>query len=44
MEARSQEADADQPVATLKVKAREVLLPVTVRDKHGALVAEPDGG
>jgi VWFA-related protein len=28
----------DQPAATLKVQAREVLLPVTVRDKHGALV------
>lgn len=28
----------DQPVATLKVQAREVLLPVTVRDKHGAMV------
>jgi len=32
-------AAADQPVATLKVQAREVLLPVTVRDKQGALVA-----
>jgi len=29
---------SDEPVATLKVQAREVLLPVTVRDKHGALV------
>ncbi|MGA7341990.1 MAG: VWA domain-containing protein, partial [Terracidiphilus sp.] len=29
---------SDQPVATLKVQAREVLLPVTVRDKKGALV------
>jgi VWFA-related protein len=29
---------ADQPAATLKVQAREVVLPVTVRDKHGALV------
>ena len=38
MEAQTQQADADQPVATLKVKAREVLLPVTVRDKNGALV------
>ena len=27
-----------QPAATLKVQAREVLLPVTVRDKKGALV------
>jgi len=32
-------APPDQPVTTLKVQAREVLLPVTVRDKHGALVA-----
>jgi VWFA-related protein len=30
---------ADQPTATLKVQAREVILPVTVRDKHGALVS-----
>jgi VWFA-related protein len=30
---------ADQPTAALKVQAREVVLPVTVRDKHGALVA-----
>ena len=36
--AQTQQADADHPVATLKVKAREVLLPVTVRDKKGALV------
>jgi VWFA-related protein len=39
---RAQQTEAkpasDQPVATLKVKAREVLLPVTVRDKHGAMV------
>jgi VWFA-related protein len=28
----------DQPTATLKIQAREVVLPVTVRDKHGALV------
>jgi VWFA-related protein len=27
-----------QPVATLKIQAREVVLPVTVRDKKGALV------
>jgi VWFA-related protein len=32
-------AAPDQPVATIKVQAREVLLPVTVRDKHGALVS-----
>ena len=34
----------DKPVATLKVQAREVLLPVTVRDKHGALVTTLDKG
>jgi VWFA-related protein len=28
----------EQPAATLKVQAREVLLPVVVEDKHGALV------
>lgn len=36
---QAEKAATDQPVATLKVQAREVLLPVTVRDKHGALVA-----
>src|ERR1035438_7477773 len=30
---------AGQPAAPLKVQFREVVLPVTVRDKHGALVA-----
>src|ERR1700749_2768448 len=34
----SQPAADDKPAATLHVQAREVLLPVTVRDKHGALV------
>lgn len=34
----------DQPAATLKVQAREVLLPVTVRDKHGALVTNLTAG
>jgi hypothetical protein len=34
----TQQAANDQPVTTLHVQAREVLLPVTVRDKHGALV------
>ena len=29
---------SDQSVATLKIQAREVVLPVTVRDKKGALV------
>ena len=33
----------DQP-ATLKVQAREVLLPVTVRDKHGALMSNLTAG
>jgi VWFA-related protein len=36
--ASSQQPVSDQPVTTLHVQAREVLLPVTVRDKHGALV------
>src|SRR3974377_2166043 len=35
---QSQQPATDKPVATLHVQAREVLLPVTVRDKHGALV------
>jgi VWFA-related protein len=34
----AQQPSNDKPVVTLKVQAREVLLPVTVRDKHGALV------
>jgi VWFA-related protein len=34
----AQKATPDQPAATLKIQAREVVLPVTVRDKHGALV------
>jgi len=29
---------SDKPAATLKIQAREVVLPVTVRDKKGALV------
>jgi VWFA-related protein len=33
-----QPASADKPVTTIKVQSREVLLPVTVIDKHGALV------
>ena len=32
-------AATDQPAATLQIQAREVVLPVTVRDKHGALVS-----
>ncbi len=35
----AREPAASQPVATLKIQAREVILPVTVRDKHGTLVA-----
>ncbi|HVZ83931.1 MAG TPA: VWA domain-containing protein [Terracidiphilus sp.] len=34
----AQQAGGEAPAATLHVQAREVLLPVTVRDKHGALV------
>src|SRR5271157_461639 len=34
----TQQPASDQPVATLKVQVREVVLPVTVRDKKGALV------
>jgi VWFA-related protein len=36
--ARAQDAAKDKPMLTLKVQAREVVLPVTVRDKKGALV------
>jgi VWFA-related protein len=36
--ALAQATSSDQPAATLKVQANEVLLPVTVRDKHGNLV------
>ena len=35
----AQQPVSDQPVATLKIQAREVVLPVTVRDKKGALVS-----
>ena len=34
----AQQPATDQPAATLKIQAREVVLPVTVRDKKGALV------
>jgi VWFA-related protein len=37
-QAGSQQPVSDQPVATLKIQANEVVLPVTVRDKHGNLV------
>src|SRR5271157_3981693 len=36
--ALAQQPASQQPVATLKIQAREVVLPVTVRDKKGALV------
>jgi VWFA-related protein len=35
---KPQASDTAEPAATLKIQAREVVLPVTVRDKHGALV------
>src|SRR5580698_785912 len=35
----AQQSDTAQAAATLKIQAREVVLPVTVRDKHGALVS-----
>lgn len=35
---QARQAASDQPALTLKVQAREVVLPVTVRDKKGALV------
>jgi VWFA-related protein len=34
----AQQPASDKPAATLKIQAREVVLPVTVRDKKGALV------
>jgi len=34
----AQQPASDHPVTTLKIQAREVVLPVTVRDKKGALV------
>jgi VWFA-related protein len=37
--AAAQSSAPIQPAATLKIQAREVVLPVTVRDKHGALVS-----
>ena len=40
----AQPVSDDKPVATLKVQAREVLLPVTVRDKKGAFVTTLDKG
>ncbi len=40
----AQQPASQQPVATLKIQAREVVLPVTVRDKHGALVTSLNTG
>jgi len=36
--AYAQQPTAEAPAATLKIQASEVVLPVTVRDKHGALI------
>jgi VWFA-related protein len=38
------QSDSDHPVTTLKIQAREVVLPVTVRDKKGALVSSLKAG
>jgi VWFA-related protein len=35
---KAQSTASQQPSATLKIQATEVVVPVTVRDKHGALV------
>jgi len=40
----AQQSSSDKPPTTLKVPAREVLLPVTVRDKKGALVTTLKAG
>jgi VWFA-related protein len=37
-DASGQAPESDKPVTTLKMQVNEVALPVTVRDKHGALV------
>ena len=34
----AQQPSTQQPITNIKVQAREVLLPVVVEDKHGALV------
>jgi len=41
---QTQPAVDQKPISTLHVQAREVLLPVTVRDKHGALVTSLEKG
>ena len=43
-ESAAQQPAAEQSAATLKIQAREVVLPVTVRDKHGALVTTLKAG
>jgi VWFA-related protein len=40
----AQQPAGDKPAATLKIQAREVVLPVTVRDKKGALVTTMKAG
>ena len=40
----AQQPASEQSAATLKIQAREVVLPVTVRDKHGALVTTLKAG
>jgi VWFA-related protein len=40
----AQQPASSQPAATLKIQVREVVLPVTVRDKKGALVASLKAG
>jgi len=40
----AQQPSSEQPATTLKVEAREVVLPVTVRDKKGALVSSLKAG
>ena len=40
----AQQPASEQSAATLKIQAREVVLPVTVRDKHGALVSSLKAG
>jgi VWFA-related protein len=40
----TQQPASEQSAATLKIQAREVVLPVTVRDKHGALVTTLKAG
>src|SRR5579864_3861525 len=43
-DAGGQSAESDKSVTTLKMQVNEVVLPVTVRDKHGALVNDLQKG